>query len=358
MRTHVSTKLFSQILGSVGGCVLGCLLVPSSLTAALASGDLVIADRGPYFNTGTIIQINTNTGTQTVLSTTLKDPYHLDLDAAGDIIVADYENGGPTYGIFKINKTTLAQSTVSTGGSLVVPYAVVVDKSGGVNNGKYIVGDLDANNNGTDEWGAIFVVDPGGASPGNQTMLSSRTNGSGLDFYWQTAVAVDAFGAIFVSDQGDPLNAVTHPPRVFHVDPATGDRTVLTESGSLMQPIGIVVLSDGTSASDPVGAVLGVVDGLAKVVIVVTIPVGFGSPLFVPAVQATVSPLGVSFIYPTHVTSDGVDLIVTDAPPLATAGQRFVYRVLGGATGTGSLTTTQVTSDGFFGEPRGIVLVP
>lgn len=312
------------------------------ISTGIFSENLIVADRGPYFSTGTILLIDTNMPvTQTVLSTTLKDPYDIDLDASGNIVVADYENGGNTSGIYKINKTTLSQTTVSKAGSFVVPFGVKVDKSAGVNSGKYIVADLDADNDGANKWGAVFVVNPAVASPGNQTKLSSRSAGTGTDFYWLTGLTIGSAGDIYVCDQGSQSNPGGHPPRIFHVDPATGNRTVITSAGNLIQPIGIVVIS-GTGPT----ATLAVVDGLLKRVVIIT-----------AGVQSVVTQTGVTFSYPTHIALDGLDFIVTDAPPGAVAGQRRVHRVVNGVSG-GSPAAAVITADGFLEQPRGTIVVP
>ncbi len=308
----------------------------------LASGDIIVADRGPYFSTGTILFHNGTS--QQVLSTTLKDPYEIALDADGHVVVADYEVDGSTAGIFRINKTSLLRTTISSGGSLEVPFGVKV-ATAGPHSGKYIVADLDADNNGAAEWGAIFVVDPGAASPGNQTLLSSRTTGTGTDFYWLTGLALGSAGDIYVCDQGNQASPGTQPPRIYHVDPATGNRTIMAEGGTMKQPAGLAVIS-GTGAT----AQLVVVDAGLKKLLRFT---GTGAPIAITAGEE-LSHTGVTFDKPTHVAIDGSgDYVITDAPVGAIAGQRRLHRM-----NSGTLVTTTITTDGFLEQPRGVVVVP
>ena len=305
-----------------------------------AIGDAVIADRGPYFSSGTILLYKAGKATQQVVNTTIKDPYEVDLDASGNIVVADYEHNAGTAGIFKISRFTGTKSTVSTNGSFTTPFGLKVDQSGGVNDGKYIVADLDADNDGSTKWGAIFVVNPATASPGNQTKLSSRSVGTGTAFYWLTGLAIGSAGDIYVCDQGDVNNPATQPPRIFHVNPSNGNRTVIAQGGTLRQPTGITVLS-GTGLT----AQLLIVDAGVKRLFRFT---GTGS-VITPAVGNQLAHTGVTFNKPTHVTVDlDGNYIITDAPVGATTGQHRVHRM-----NSTSLSVTTISTDGFLDEPRG-----
>jgi hypothetical protein len=308
-------------------------------------GDSVIADRGPYFSTGTIMLFKAATGTQEIVNTTIKDPYEIDVDSTGKFVIADYELNAGTAGIYTIDRFTGTKSTNSSGGSLEVPFGVKADKSGGVNNGKYIVADLDADNDGGSKWGAVFVVDPGAASPGNQTKLSSRSAGTGTDFYWLTGLALGSAGDIYVCDQGDQSSPGTQPPRIFHVNPATGDRTVIAEGGTLGQPAGLAVIS-GTGLT----AQIVVVDAGNKRLFRFT---GTGSPLTLSASEE-LTHTGVTFDKPTHVALDREgNYIITDAPVGAALGQRRIHRM-----NSTTLVVTPLSTDGFLEQPRGAVVIP
>jgi hypothetical protein len=307
-------------------------------------GDAVVADRGPYFSTGTILLHKAASGTQVVVDTTIKDPYEIDVDATGKFVIADYEVNAGTAGIYSIDRFAGTKATVSSAGDLEVPFGVKVAKAG-PHSGKYIVADLDADNNGAAEWGAIFVVDPGAASPGNQTLLSSRTTGTGTDFYWLTGLALGSAGDIYVCDQGNQASPGTQPPRIYHVDPATGNRTIMAEGGTMKQPAGLAVIS-GTGAT----AELVVVDAGLKKLLRFT---GTGAPIAITAGEE-LGHTGVTFDKPTHVAIDGSgDYVITDAPVGAVAGQRRVHRM-----NSGTLVTTTITTDGFLEQPRGAVVVP
>lgn len=308
-------------------------------------GDVVVADRGPYFSTGTILLRKAATGGQQIVNTTIKDPYEISLDDSGNFVIADYEVNAGTAGIYKIDRFTGTKTIMATNGFFEVPFGVKVDSTGGVNDGKYIVADLDADNNGSSKWGAIFVVDPGTAPPSNQTKLSSRLAGIGTDFYWLTGLAIGSAGDIYVCDQGDQSNPATQPPRIFHVDPTTGNRTVMAQGGTLRQPIGLAVISGtGTTAQ------LVVVDAGLKKLFRFT---GTGSVL-TPSAANELTHTGVTFDKPTHIAldSDG-NYIITDAPTGAVAGQRRVHRM-----NSTTLSITTIASDGFLEQPRGTVVIP
>lgn len=308
-------------------------------------GDAVIADRGPYFSTGTISLYKAAKGTQAIVNTTIKDPYEIDLDATGKFVIADYEVNAGTAGIYTIDRFTGNKTTNSANGSFSVPFGVKVDKTAGVNAGKYIVADLDADNDGSTKWGAIFVVNPAAASPGNQTKRSSRSVGTGTAFYWLTGLALGSAGDIYVCDQGDQSNPATQPPRIFHVNPTTGNRTVIAQGGTLRRPIGLAVVS-GTGVT----AQLVVVDAGLKRLFRFT---GTGS-VITPAAGDQLVHSGVTFDQPTHVAIDrDGNYIITDAPVGAAAGQRRVHRM-----DSTTLVVTPISTGGFLEQPRGTVVIP
>ncbi|MGH8557512.1 MAG: hypothetical protein ACRESZ_08635 [Methylococcales bacterium] len=96
--------------------------------------------------------------------------------------------------------------------------------------------DLDA---GIDAKGALFQVDPAG---GNRTLLSDfGAAGQGPLGLKPTGVAVEAGGALLVVD----FNAGTgFKGALFRVDPASGNRTLLSDFGAADR---------GPLGADPVG---------------------------------------------------------------------------------------------------------
>jgi sugar lactone lactonase YvrE len=102
--------------------------------------------------------------------------------------------------------------------------------------------------------GTFVVADSGSSNPkvvrvdpatGNRTILSSSSVGTGTSFVAPYGIAVESSGTFIVTDTG--LNAV------LRVDPITGNRTVLSGSGvgggpAFSQLRGVAVLPDGTIA--------------------------------------------------------------------------------------------------------------
>lgn len=293
------------------------------LAVRIDPGDYLIADRGPYRNTGTILVVNKTGAVQRVISTQLKDPYDITADAAGNLIVADYDYDPTGFGtgrgssIFRINLQTGAATRLVAGKALVTPIGVKVESDG-----KLLVADPDYGfGPGATSAGAVFRIDPD---------VSTNRLSSLNQFYFLQGLALAPNGDIYVSDFGDGGG---RPNRVIKVDPTTGVQTVMT-SGGLQRPIGMAVESDGAS--------LVVVDAVAKKLVRVTLPGG---------VQSDVS-ADSQFIQPTHVAieADG-NYIVTDGKTSGVAGERRVYRV---NKNTGAATV--LVSDGFFQQPRGVAI--
>ncbi len=293
------------------------------MAVVIDAGDYLIADRGPQRNTGVILVV-TKTGAQRILSTQLKDPYDLVVDAAGDLIVADYDYDPTGFGagrgssLFKIHRQTGVHTRLVFGAPLVTPLGVKVEADG-----KLLVADADYGYGpGVTTAGAVFRIVPG---------VSTNTLSSLGNFYFLQGLALAPSGAIYVSDFGGA--AQTHPNRIIKVDQTTGAQTVIT-TGGLTHPVGLAVESDGNS--------LVVVDSTAKKLIRVALPGG---------TQTQVS-ADSQFIQPTHVTieADG-NYLVTDGKSSGTAGERRIYRV-----NKTTRVATILFSDGFFQQPRGVTL--
>jgi len=277
-------------------------------------GDFLVADRGPYNSTGTILLITRQGLVQQIMTTTIKDPYEMTTDAAGNLVIADYQHDlvtqqiNPLGGIYTIDRQTGAQKLVAAGAPFVTPLGVKVESSG-----SWIVADSDAYNYA----GAVFRVD---STTGTKTTLATGGN-----FYYLQGLALAPNGDIYVSDVGTPK-------KIIKVNPVTGAQTVVSSGGLLQFPVGMAVQSDGNN--------LVVADAYARKLISISLPGG----------QQTVISSDPQFIQPTHVTieADG-NYLVTDGKSVSTT--RRLFRI---DKGTG--IATQISSDGFFEQPRGVTL--
>lgn len=291
------------------------------MAVRIDAGDYLIADRGPYRNSGTILVVNKSGAVQRVISTQLKDPYDITTDSSGNLIVADYDYDPTGFGagrgssIFRIHLQTGVATRLVSGQAFVTPLGVKVESDG-----KLLVADPDYGfGPGATTAGAVFRIDPG---------VSTNRLSSLNQFYFLQGLALAPNGDIYVSDYGDGGG---RPNRVIKVDKTSGAQTVMT-TGGLLRPIGLAVESDGSS--------LVVVDSTSKKLVRVTLPGG---------VQSVVS-ADSQFIQPTHVAieADG-NYIVTDGKTSAVVGERRVYRI---NKNTG--VATVLVSDGFFQQPRGV----
>lgn len=306
-----------------GGATFEKVFTVLVVTVVVDAGDYLIADRGPYRNTGVILAVTKAGSVQRLISTQLKDPHDITVDAAGDYLIADYDFDPTGFGagrgssIFKIHRQTGVHTRLVFGPPLITPLGVKVEADG-----KLLVADADFGfGPGVTTAGAVFRIAPG---------VSTNTLSSFNNFYFLQGLALAPNGDIYVSDFG---NGGGRPTRVIKVDPTTGAQTVIT-AGGLTRPIGLAVESDGLS--------LVVVDAIAKKLIRVALPAGTQTQVSADA----------QFIQPTHVAieADG-SYIVTDGKASGTAGERRLYRV-NRTTGV----ATVLSSDGFFQQPRGVTL--
>jgi sugar lactone lactonase YvrE len=280
-------------------------------------GDTIVADRGPYVSTGTLLVVNPTDGTQQIITTALKDPYGVALEFSGNILVADYETISifGTGGLYRLNKYSLARTTVSSGGNFVTPFDLAVE-----GDGKILVADSDA----FSEIGAVFRVN---ADTGAQTTLATGGN-----FYWLRGIAVNTNTAdIYVSDLVSPTPG---SESVIKINSGTGAQSVLSTGGNFSHP-------DGLALDYSTGDII-VAEAANRMIIRVDKVTG----------AQTVVSADPQFIQPTHVAVDANgDLWVTDGASSAAVGERRLYKV---DKNTG--VATIISSDGFFEQPRGIVV--
>jgi uncharacterized repeat protein (TIGR02059 family) len=301
------------------------------MNKVLSIGDFLLADRGPYGSTGTVLRVSKDGILRETVNTALKDPYEITTDADGNFVIANYdrvitngvvsENGG----IYRLDLATGAQTKVIGGAPFVTPLGVKVEEDG-----KYIVVDADyvVNNRFT---GGVFRVDP--ANPTTPVLLTTSGNIS----YLQGVGLSPVDGQIYVSNVIFPRGGAV-PAQILKVDKVTGEQTVLTSSGLLNYPVGIDVEEDGAS--------LVVADALAGKLIRVDLSTG---------AQTLVSddPL---LSHPTHIAieADG-NYLVTDGR--STALTRRLLRI---DKGTGIATEIVVDNAGsalLFDQPRGVTIV-
>ena len=255
---------------------------------------------------------------QQIITTSIKDPYEITTDAAGDIIVANHEHNLanlqvlPDGGIYRIDRETAVQTKVASGAPFVTPLGVKVDSL----TGQWIVADPDAFKLSSTVWGAVFRVDP---MTGTKTVISKEGN-----FFYLQGLALSANGDIYVSDVGTPK-------KIIKVSPLDGTQTIIASANNLQFPVGLQVESDGNS--------LIVADALARKIISISLPSG---------AQRVLSS-DPQFNQPTHITieADG-NYLVTDGK--STTGTRRLFRV---DKGTG--VATELSRNGFFEQPRGVI---
>jgi len=319
----------NQLTADGGGYTSAVSIAFDLWTIYMAPGDVIVADRGPYFNTGTILISRVASSAPAVVLTSIKDPYEVAREADGDFLVVDYETtqGG---GLFRIDRLTFAITTVSIGDKFVVPFGVKVETKA-PNAGQILVADLDA----FSQAGAIFRVDP---VTGVQTTLTQGDN-----FYFLQGLAIAPAGTpndgdIYVTSVGDGASITS---KLIKVDPATGVQTVISSAGNFNYPVGMAVESDGNIL---------VVDAKAKLVIRVNPGTGVQTVLS----DAANGGQGTPFLLPTHVALDAAgDLYVSDGKVNAGANERLLFKV---DKSTGARTI--ITQDGFFEQPRGLLLIP
>jgi sugar lactone lactonase YvrE len=220
----------------------------------LVVGDILVSDIG----NGTVDMVNPTTGFRSIFSgggvgagSDLVDPRGIAIDSLGNVIVAD----ATSQVLFSINPLTGDRTIISGGGvgsgnvSFVSPMGVSIGSNGLV----YVA-------DGGSGTGSGFVVQVNEAT-GARTLLSGLSAGMGTAFD-NPASLVAGHGHLYVTD----LGTLTDPAAVFSVNPATGERTIVSGGvagvGSglgLFAPRGIALTQSGQLVTaDAGGSVIGI----------------------------------------------------------------------------------------------------
>lgn len=167
------------------------------------------------------------------------------VELAGTILVTDRSGGTGGRGqVFRIDangiRTTLTDfANMAQGPVAVQPTGLALEA-----NGNIVVATLQLS--GGQPQGVLFRVDP---ATGNRTILSDSNNMAlGPPISEPYGVAIEATGAILVID---PTAGTNGRGALFRVDPATGNRTLLSNFGAMTQgplgtdPTGVTVDSAG-----------------------------------------------------------------------------------------------------------------
>lgn len=213
------------------------VLTGTSSVYALENGDILVADEGGL---GRIFVVNPTTGARTVLSDFsnpaqgplgITGPWGIVVDGTGNILVTDWGGGSPG-GLFVVdpdngNRTLLSDfGNIAQGPLCQDPIGIAIDGAGNL-----LVIDYSS---GTGSNGALFVVNP---TNGNRTILSDFGNIAQGPLATDTySVAIAANGDILVLDLS---YGISSRGALFSVNPANGNRTVLSDFNNIAQgPLG------------------------------------------------------------------------------------------------------------------------
>jgi hypothetical protein len=199
-----------------------------------SDGSILMTNADPF-----VLRIDPVTGNRTAVSSTIlgTGPTFTHLigiakSADGTLIVADPAPIGPTFGLYRIdpatgNRTVIASASVGTGPAMS-PIDIAFAASG----------ELIVSNSASLTFGpggpvatpgSIMRVDP---ATGNRTILSGAAVGSGPDLLDPAGLELEPDGEILLADAGalliGPGGPMSHTGRIFRIDPATGNRTLIS----------------------------------------------------------------------------------------------------------------------------------
>lgn len=170
----------------------------------------------------------------------------------GDILMIDFRNGvflGPAdHALFQINPTTGDREIVSgmgVGSGEDVSGMIGLGVSAG---GQIYVTDIGDHPTA----GAVLRIDP---ASGNRELISGRGRGSGPSFRGlfggPTGIALSGDGSLLVADVAEDIFGPPGTGVIYRVDPATGNRTVVSGQGvgtgpALIAPFELSLESSGS----------------------------------------------------------------------------------------------------------------
>ena len=226
-RVPAAARRRAPLIGAVAACGLSCLAAPAFVSAAtIASGDLIVVDSEALGGNGGLFQVNPTTGAQTTISpaatltSRFVEPMGVAVDATGHIFVAEKNAFTGNGGVIEVDPTTGAQTPVTSERAFINPSGIVVEPSGDL-----LVVDPD----GLNGLGAVIRVN---RERNEQTVVAY-----GGAFGNPVGIALEANGQILVVDP-DLLNGLGG---VVRIDPSTGAQTVIASGGNFGNPSGIAV---------------------------------------------------------------------------------------------------------------------
>jgi hypothetical protein len=225
----------------VGVVVLGAGWLAPAAAGAFTPGDLVASDSmfdpvNPSATAGRIIGVDPVTGVRSIVSANdapagapaLVEPALMAFEADGDLLAPDLLANRLVRIAPDGSRTVVSSDTVGTGPPISAPSAVLVDSDGSI-----LMTNADP---------FVLRIDP---VTGNRTAVSSTVLGTGPTFTHLIGIAKSADGSLIVADPAP----IGNPFGLYRIDPETGNRTVIASatvgSGPAMSPIDIAFAASG-----------------------------------------------------------------------------------------------------------------
>jgi hypothetical protein len=302
-----TARLLRVVITAAGlGCVTLASLMPAQAGAALVNGDLLVAD-ARALGGGAVIQVNPETGAETVLSSNeiavnashklFAFPFTLAVSPAGRIFVANSGNLGGTCvagcgGVIEVNPETGAESALSSNEMAINASSQYFDELTGITvdpEGNILVTSWDQ----AIRKGEVIEVN---SETGKERLVSSNSmsvNASSEYFVYPQGIVTDAAGEIFVADAA----GFGGHGGVIEVNPATGKETEISAntmpvnaSSQLFHAVsqlvfnqaGNLLIADWCPASQTCGGVIEVKPDTGKQTLVSSngMPINVSSQLF------------------------------------------------------------------------------